>query len=107
MHLAIDFDGTIHDHKNPKPGRRMGLPMPDAHEYLHRLYAAGHTFDVFTCRYSPLAAPMGANGHVEEWMRYYDLPFETVTGHKPIAEYYIDDRAIRFYNWRHAFGEIQ
>lgn len=97
MTIAIDFDGTIHDWNNPKPGMRMGPPMPGAKDALQSFKASGHTIYIFTVR-------GGADGrqHVEEWLRYYDIPFDWVTNVKIPADWYIDDRAIHFTNWREA-----
>jgi hypothetical protein len=34
------------------------------------------------------------------WLNKYNIPFDEVTNNKPKAMCYIDDRAIRFTNWK-------
>ena len=94
MVIAIDFDGTIHDWNNPVPGRQMGPPMPGARDALRNFKASRHTIYIFTVRGGP-----ENRKHVEDWLRYYDIPFDFVTNIKIPADWYIDDRAIHFTNW--------
>jgi hypothetical protein len=42
-----------------------------------------------------------------EWLNYYEIPYDEVTAIKPNADYYIDDKAIRFHNWEQTMQEIQ
>jgi len=90
--LAIDFDGVIHDYKNPLPNRRMGQPLPGAKESLKRYREAGYAVIVHSVR-------GGQPEHIAEFMDYYGLTYDTITNIKPNADYYIDDKAIRFSNW--------
>ncbi len=46
MIVAIDFDGTIVEHKYPE----IGAPLPDAFRVMRRLVKAGHTLVLWTCR---------------------------------------------------------
>ena len=89
--LAIDFDGVIHDHKNPIEGKRMGAPIQGAKEALE--YLGQHfMLVIFTVRGN---SPQ----HIEDWLNYYQIPFNEVTNIKPNAKYYIDDKGIRFTEW--------
>jgi phosphoglycolate phosphatase-like HAD superfamily hydrolase len=91
--LAIDFDGVIHSYlKGWQDGEIYGAPMEGAREYMERLKSRGYTLIVFTTRVD--------HGAVVEWLKKYKIPFDGVTNIKPIATAYIDDRAIRFTNWR-------
>lgn len=101
MVIAIDFDGTIHDWNNPKPGMRMGPPMPGAKDALQSFKASGHTIYIFTVRGGP-----GERKHVEDWLHYYDIPFDWVTNVKIPADWYIDDRAIHFTDWTQAVQRV-
>ena len=91
--LAIDFDGVIHDHKHPIEGRRMGKPIEDAQEYITKLKQAGHEIIIFSV--------WGDQPEViSDWMDYYNIPFDSITNIKPNADYFIDDKAIKFESWK-------
>lgn len=98
MILAIDFDGVIHDHLNPIKGRRMGGPIPGTKEAMDHLDNEDHTLIVHSV--------WGNSKAIEDWLDYYDIPYSSVTNIKPNADYYIDDRAIRFTSWPQAISEI-
>ena len=88
--VAVDFDMTIHNASQPKPGKRMGEPMPGAVEAMQALKAAGNILIVHTVWRQD-------RWHViREWCDYYHIPYDDVTNIKPTATAYIDDRAIRF-----------
>lgn len=98
--LAIDFDGVIHDDKNPVKGRKMGPPLPDAKMVITHLKDAGCTIIIHTVR-------GGYPQHVEEWLQYYDIPYDRVTNIKEPADFYIDDKAIRFTNWMDTIAQLK
>lgn len=91
MILAIDFDDTIHDTKNPAPGRKMGPPLEGAKDALIEFKRQGHTIIIHTAQSS--------FKHIEDWLHYFDIPFDEVTNIKPLAACYIDDKAIHFTAW--------
>lgn len=93
MTFAIDFDGTIHDNKNPVTGRRMGPPIDGAKEYINGLKAQGHAVIVHSVW-------GGDRKTIGDWMGYYGIDFDDITNVKPKADFYIDDRAIRFTSWQ-------
>lgn len=92
--LAIDFDGVIHDYKNPLPGRRMGPPIEGAKDALESYVAAGHEVIVF----SVWGHDAGATT-IEKWMHYYKIPFHSITNIKPKADLYLDDHGKKFERW--------
>ena len=92
MILAIDFDNVIHASNHPKPGMKMGPPMEGALETLTKWHQARHTIIVHSVR-------GGRPQHIEDWMNYYKIPFDTVTNIKPAADIYIDDKGFRFVSW--------
>lgn len=92
MILAIDFDGVIHDHKNPIEGRRMGGPIEGAKEQLTEWHDSGHTIIIHSLW-------GGKPDAIAKWMEYYQIPYNEITNIKPQADYYIDDKAIRFESW--------
>ena len=98
---AVDFDGTIVQHRFP----RLGNPMPDVHEGLRKL---SEKFDivVWTCRCGYEA------DEAERFMNEQELPFATINKgvagwdeaqgcRKIYADIYIDDRNFGgFPGWR-------
>lgn len=99
--LAIDFDGVIHDFKNPIPGRRMGKAMSGAKEALHFLRSKGYKIIVFT-----IWGDEKGQRTIADFMNYYDLPYDSITNVKPQADHYIDDKAIHFTNWDEVLTQI-
>ena len=99
MTLAIDFDGVIHDFKNPIAGRRMGAPIEGTKQALDELESKGCKIIVFSV--------WGDQPEViTDYMNFYELPFHEITNIKPLADYYIDDNAIRFTNWADILKQI-
>lgn len=97
--LAIDFDGVLHDNTWRAPGHRMGVPIQGAREVMGTLKDLGHQLVIFTER--------GASPeHVEDWLDYFKIPYDSVTDRKPKADVYLDDRAVRFKNWAEAYHDI-
>lgn len=93
MILAVDFDDVLCDSRNVKPGYRMGLPVPGAVDAMQRLRDDGHELIVHTVR------AVADVKHVADWLRFFAMPFDDVTGIKPNATWFIDDRALHFDNW--------
>jgi len=97
MILAIDFDGVVHDYKNPLFGRRMGAPVEGAQAALAKL-ARRHTIIIFSV--------WGDSPAMKEWLFFYKIRYHKVTNVKPVADVYIDDRALRFTTWYNVLVEI-
>lgn len=94
--LAIDFDGVIHDFKNPKPGRRMGDVIPGSKDAIIKLRSKGYKIIVHTV----FSGDDRERKVVEDYLKYYQIPFHEVTNAKPRADFYIDDNGLRFEgNW--------
>lgn len=92
MIIAVDFDGTLHDYKNPVKGRRMGPPMPGAVEGIEALQDAGHEIIIHTVR-------GGSPQHILDWCDYYGIEVSGVTEIKPNADIYLDDKGMQFTTW--------
>lgn|SRR3990167_3921586 len=99
MTLAIDFDGVIHNHKVKVEGRKMGPPVNLAVDVLKSLKKEGHTLIIFTTRGD-------RPDHVREWLNWYKIPFDSITRVKPEADFYIDDKGIRFVDWNQTIQEM-
>lgn len=95
MIIAIDFDGVIHDYKNPIKGRRMGAPIQGAKESIINLKNKGHTIIIFTVR----ANTPQSTKVVSDYLMYYKIPCHTLTNIKENFDIFIDDKAIAFQDW--------
>ena len=91
MIIAIDFDHCIHDKDHPLPGKKMGPPMPGAVEAIQALSRRYEVY-VHTLRASHQDNPP----YIVDWLRHYEVPFVRVTAIKPDAEWFIDDKGVRF-----------
>jgi len=107
--IVIDFDGTICDFKYPK----MGEPKKGVREALFKLKELGYTIQILSCRTSPdlKKHPIERLEQVRDMERYLkenNIPYDEVLNKdKPLAVWYIDDRAIGFRdNWDEVIGEI-
>lgn len=113
--LAIDFDGVIHGYSQGwHDGTIYDPPIPGALEALYDLHLQGYELVVFTAREE--AQP----NEVLDWLDVQivkaredgrlppgaKIPL-TVTSKKPIASIYVDDRALRFFDWPQTLVEIQ
>jgi hypothetical protein len=97
MIYAIDFDGVVHDHKKPIIGRRMGAPMEGAKEALEKLKSQ-HNKIIIHSIWGDDQKTIG------DWMKFYEIPFDSITNIKPPADVYLDDKAVRFTSWKEFHG---
>jgi len=98
VRIAIDFDGTIHQHT---PGQKPKFQdaVPGAVVSIKALREEGHEVIVYTAR-EDLAG-------IREWLRVRGLGDLEVTNRKPLAWRYVDDRAIRFEDWDQALAVLR
>ena len=89
--IAVDFDGVVHDFKHPIKGRRMGEPIEGTQDALKRLRGLGHKIIIHSV--------WGDSKAIRDFMEYYKLPYDSITNIKPTADFYVDDKAVRFTNW--------
>lgn len=90
MNIAVDFDMVIHDRTRVEPGFKMGLPIEGAKEALKDMRRKGNRIIIHTVR-------GGSPKHVEDWLKFYQIPYDEVTNVKPNdVAFFIDDHALRF-----------
>ena len=98
--LVIDFDGTIVTHAFPY----IGAAKPGAIDTINKL-ANDYNIIICSCRNNPKIRHQGNIDtfvEMEKWLIEKGVKFDEIddgTTGKPIADYYIDDRAIGFTDW--------
>jgi len=93
--IALDFDGTLHDPLNRKPGYKMGQPIPGAAEAVAHLQDMGHEIIIFPT----WADNQQRRKAIVDWLEYFGVPWDDITSVKPEADFYVDNNAIRFETW--------
>jgi hypothetical protein len=102
-YICVDFDGVIADYTHaPKGWGIFGHPIDGARQALVKFKQEGHVIIIYTCR--------NEINLIKEYLRVYKIPYDYInesplnnenSSHKPIADVYIDDRAVRFNgNWK-------
>jgi len=109
--VILDFDGTIVDFKYPD----IGDLKPGAKEVIQQLKDMGYIIKIFSCRTSTELNPelykrvkhkMG----MIEFLDKHEIPYDEIItdSNKPIATFYIDDRAIEYNNdWNEVIDKIK
>jgi len=104
INLGIDFDGVIHKcSKGYYDGTIYDDPIKGSYDALKRL-SKNYTIIINTCKAkSDRGLVNGKTGIqlVWEWLEKHDMTqfVSKVTSEKPRARVYIDDKAVRFYDW--------
>jgi len=107
--VAIDLDGTILRHwEGTFDTHKFGEILPGAKEALEEMKALDYYLIIHTCRTDEEA--------VSKFLKENKIPFDAINTNpnapefdgKPVADIYIDDRAINFSgNWRKALVQIK
>jgi len=100
--IAVDFDGVLHAYrKGFLDGSIYDIPTPGVCAAMARLRKKYYVF-VYSSRTRSRAGLVV----VTAYLKKHRIPFDEVVGYKPPAKFYIDDRAIRFKDWKQTFGEL-
>jgi len=107
--IAVDFDGVIHRYDKWIDEFTLDKPVKGAREYMRKLVRDGWYVIVYTCRRNLDV--------VRDFLRTYQIPFhsinhnpyqpEDVGKHKIFAHVYLDDRGLRFINWKNAYSKLK
>lgn len=96
MKIAVDFDNVIYNHDGIWRGGKLSRgPIPGAIEALQQLTTAGHIIIINSTR-------NWSKKHRERiavWLEANLIPYHKISIHKPNADLYIDDKAIKFQDW--------
>lgn len=92
LRIAIDLEGTILEEKDERE-RAGATPLVRAVEAVNALYQMGHTIIIYTARtYRELELTLGQ-------LKQYGIKYHHLVLGKPVADIFIDDRAISFTDW--------
>ena len=106
MRIVIDLDGTICTLKQKHETYSDVLLKPGAVEFIKQLRAEGHYIIIQTARNmatceSNVGKVMKNVGKVTlEWLEKNGVEYDEIYFGKPNANVYIDDRALRFEDWK-------
>jgi hypothetical protein len=105
--ICVDFDGVIHKYTHWNSGLLNAQCIDYAPEALQSLRNLGHTIIIHTTR---------DEEEIKQWLETFHVPYDYINENpeiqgrnpgKPIADIYVDDRAIQFNgNWSTTYYEI-
>ena len=99
MKYVIDIDGTICEEKR-QFSRSLAKPLPNAVRSLKVLKKKGCILILYSAR-TWAEYEMTLN-----WLESHDIPFDQLILGKPEGDYWIDDRAIKYTNWKEVLENI-
>ena len=110
--IAVDFDGVLHNFdKGWYDGTCYGDPIEGSLEAIKKLYDKWDII-IYTAKARPDRPLVNGKNGVElvwEWLNKHKIGcyINEVTHEKPRAEYYIDDKGIKFENnWKEILEEV-
>lgn len=107
--IAVDFDGTLCDYGFPKIGTQTE-EQKSLIKFLKKARLSGHKLILYTCRGDKEGLPVLTEAI--EWCKEQGLEFDSVNENipsfkklsgyspKPVADFYLDDKAVNVKNWR-------
>ena len=90
--IFVDLDGTICTEEKTF-SRSLAKPIEGASEAIYKLMDAGFTVVIYTAR------SWAEWEMTVDWLSRNKIPYAGIHMGKPIADIWIDDRAIRFEDW--------
>jgi histidinol phosphatase-like enzyme len=108
--IVIDFDGTLCKFAFPE----VGDPEPGVRAALQTLKDMGYFIKIHSCRTATYWKRQNRASHILLMVNFLEknkIPFDEIIVEdnmdKPIADFYIDDRAISYKgNWEDVVSEI-
>lgn len=100
MRIAIDLDGVIAqgvDYTNYEECR----VVPGTTEYMLSLKDAGYYIIIYSARWEE------DREVTELWLFAHGVPYNELILGKPLADIYLDDKALKFENWESAWNQIE
>ena len=106
--ICFDFDGVIHKYsKGWCNGEIYDEPVEGVRDFINNL-KKDYYIIISSARINDgYLEPHEVVNQMYNWLKKHDIYFDKITGKKPIAEAYIDDRAIKFDgDWNYVYNEI-
>jgi capsule biosynthesis phosphatase len=106
MKICVDLDGTICENLRSGITYKDVKPLPGAVETLEELKQRGYYIVISTARNmrtcnNNLGRVIARQGKIVfEWLEKYGIPYDEVLFGKPHVDYFIDDKGIKFTNWK-------
>ena len=98
--IMVDLDGVICTEERTFE-RPLAEPIAGAREALQQLRAAGHTIIIYTARNWPEYRV------TKKWLDDHGFEYDGLHMGKPVADIWIDDRALRFTNWNDVLVQLR
>src|SRR5579864_4530655 len=99
--ILVDMDDTIcHETSD----NECGEPMEGVKEALTKLKEQGFEIVIFSHR----ADEKHGEDEIKKYLEVHEIPYDSIfQGEKPLAKFYVDDRAIHFDNWNSVLKQIE
>jgi len=104
--FCFDLDGTLCHVKRGGEEYINVKPIEGAVETLQRLKKEGHYIIIMTARnmltYNSNLGKIIANQSpiVIEWLNKHNIPYDELHFGKPVADFYVDDKAVKLEDWK-------
>jgi FMN phosphatase YigB (HAD superfamily) len=98
--IMVDLDGVICN-EEAFFDRPLAEPIEGAREALQKLHAAGYIVVIYTAR------SWGEYRVTTRWLAEHGFEYDGLHMGKPVADLWIDDRAIGFENWPDTLARLQ
>ena len=98
--ILVDLDGVICTEERAFE-RPLAEPLEGALEAVRKLRAAGHTVIIYTARGWPEYRT------TMRWLDDHGFVCDGLHMGKPVADLWIDDRAVRFKDWNDTLEQVE
>ena len=97
--IMVDLDGVLCT-EEVFLERPLAQPMAGAREAVEKLRTAGYVVVIYTAR------GWGELRVTQKWLADHGFEYDGLQMGKPIADVWIDDRAVRFTDWKDALQQL-
>lgn len=113
MRICIDVDGVVCFTRREEEHYSEVKPIPRAVKSIQKLKDDGHYIILHTSRHmktcegniGKIVAKQGRT--LLDWLDRHKIPYDEIWFGKPLADVYIDDKAVKFVDWHTIAKEIR